>query len=79
MLRGKSGVVHSFSEVIIGPNIKKVVDVRNDKASELDIIRFYTKIIDVETQSAEFVAPSFTEGASQLAKTYGIRLRVTEG
>lgn len=52
----------------------KVVDVCSTEASDMDIMRLWIKALDVGAESVEFVAPSYSPLAVELAKEYGIKL-----
>lgn len=77
-LRGKSGVLHLFSEVTESQDGRKVVDTCNTRIRECNVLGFYAKIIDVGAQSGELVGPSCTLEARELARFYGIELKITD-
>ena len=76
-LRGKSGILHLFSEVIGEAGERKVVEARSAEIREYDVIGFYAKVIDVGARSGELVAPSCTREGRELARLYGVGLRIT--
>jgi len=76
-LVGRSGVTHSFTETSVGPNGRRVVESFGRQLTELDIIGVYAKVIDVEACLVELEAPSCTPEARELAKSYGVILRLT--
>ncbi len=76
-LRGRSGVLHVFSEVVRNPGAEKVVEAFGREVTEVEIVGLYAKMIDVGVRRAEVVAPSWTGRARDLAEEYGITLRQT--
>lgn len=76
-LRGKSGVLHTFSDAAEGPGGRTVMEAHGAEISENDVIGFYAKIIDVGARSGEMTAPSCTPEARKLALLYGIGIKVT--
>jgi len=74
-LRGQSGILHVFSEVVRNPGVQKVVEAFGREVTEVEIVGLYAKMIDVGVGQAEVVAPSWTNRARDLAEEYGIRLR----
>ncbi len=77
--KGKSGVVHKFTDVLRSKaKVQKVVDVYNSKATELEILKAFTKALDVGAREVEIVAPSYTKSAERLAKQYKMKLKRKE-
>jgi len=77
-LHGRSGIVHVFSKVQGNSKGMKVVEVRKIRVGELDVIGLYAKMIDVEACSGELVVSSYTREAQDLARQYGIELKVLD-
>ncbi len=57
-LRGQSGVLHTFSRVVRGPGLQKVVETFGREVTEVDIVGLYAKMIDVGVRCADVVGPS---------------------
>ncbi len=74
--KGKSGVVHKFTDVMRNKaKERKVVDVYETKATELEILKAFAKALDVGARDVEIIAPSYTKSAERLAKEYKMRLK----
>lgn len=77
--RGKSGVVHKFTDVHREKSkVQKVVDVYTSKVTELEILKAFAKALDVGAREVEIVAPSYTRTAESLAKQYKMKLKTKE-
>lgn len=74
--RGKSGIIHTFTNVFVDRDSKEVVDEYPREINEIDVLRFYTKVLDVGARSAVISAPSCTNEAKELASQYKIRLEI---
>src|SRR5579875_1617203 len=63
-VRGASGAVHEFSDVIKNNSeVSKVVDYHNSKVKEVDVVHLYAKAFDVGATNLEIIAPSYTKKA----------------
>lgn len=77
--KGRSGVLHKFSDVNREKSkVRKVVDVYSSKVTEVEILKSFTKALDVGAREIEIVAPGYTRIAENLAKDYKMNLKKKE-
>ncbi|HKW05053.1 MAG TPA: Lrp/AsnC family transcriptional regulator [Nitrososphaerales archaeon] len=77
--KGSSGVLHKFSDVHREKSkVQKVVDVYSSRVTEVEILKSFTKALDVGAREIEIVAPGYTRSAENLAKDYKMNLKRKE-
>jgi hypothetical protein len=75
-LVGRSGVAHSFDEVISRTRGKGVVQRFSIEVTALDVVATYAKAIDVGARLVVLIGPSCSDEAQRLLEEYGMELRI---
>lgn len=76
LIRGNSGVEHTFDMLLTMQDAKMVVDIilSDSPISQLDIIKEYTKVIDTGTTLHLIAIPKLNEDAKKLAVFYKVNV-----